>query len=48
MTVAELIQRLETLTQDKEVNIYDCITGEFIDIEVEENLSFVQIIEKWN
>lgn len=46
MTVAELIQRLETLTQDKEVNIYDCITGEYKDIEVEENLCFVQIIEK--
>lgn len=46
MTVAELILRLETLPQDKEVQIYDCITGEYIDIEVEENLSFVQIIEK--
>lgn len=46
MTVAELISRLETLTQDKDVNIYDCITGEYLDIDVEENLSFVQIIEK--
>ena len=46
MTVAELISRLETLPKDKEVQMYDCITGEYIDIEVEENLSFVQIIEK--
>lgn len=46
MTVAELISKLKTLPQYKEVNIYDCITGEFRDIEVEENLIFVQIIEK--
>lgn len=46
MTVAELISILETLSQNKVVNIYDCITGEFREIEVEENLSFVQIIEK--
>lgn len=30
MTVAELISRLETLPQDKDVNIYDCITGEYL------------------
>ena len=47
MTVKELIEELKKYPQDKEVNVYYEILGLYVDVEVKDNLGWVQIVGKF-
>ena len=47
MTVKELIEELKKCPQDKDVNVYDEILGLYVDVEVKDDLGWVQIVGKF-
>lgn len=47
MTVGELIKELEKYPKDKDINVYDDILGLYVDVEVKDNLGWVQLVGKY-
>lgn len=47
MTIKELIEELKKYPQDIDVNVYDEILGLHVDVEVKDNIGWVEIVGKF-